>query len=328
MSLKSRQKGFGKNYPAVVAALLLNFIFIGEGIAQTYDVAKDFSVTNNPNATWSYGWSATRGGNFNLYDKVTDENSLKKIYHSGSSSLEPSVYYNPNAQAVQAFTWWLQPAKVNFHPGPGGENSVIRWTAPMPGNIRIDAVFTGVDFAYPTTTDVAVIYNSSTELWSGSINTYNIPTSVSKTLTVNTGDRVDFTVGYGSNNDYHGDSTGIDITVEYSCYTREQLDKAVTDATASMYTKAQLDSAKQAAIQSCKDNPSSCGLFSQSQIDAAKQDGISLVRTNPADYQLLTQAQSDQAVKNEQLKWDANGDGRIGLEDIIRMLQVLAGLRP
>jgi len=43
---------------------------------------------------------------------------------------------------------------------------------------------------------------------------------------------------------------------------------------------------------------------------------------------LYTQAQSDQAVKAEQLKWDANGDGRIGLEDIIRMLQVIAGLRP
>ncbi|OQX11637.1 MAG: hypothetical protein BWK80_44550 [Desulfobacteraceae bacterium IS3] len=41
-----------------------------------------------------------------------------------------------------------------------------------------------------------------------------------------------------------------------------------------------------------------------------------------------TQAQLDQAVKTEQLKWDADGDGRIGLEDIIRMLQVLAGLRP
>jgi len=43
---------------------------------------------------------------------------------------------------------------------------------------------------------------------------------------------------------------------------------------------------------------------------------------------VYTQAQLDHAVKAEQLKWDANGDGRIGLEDIIRMLQVLAGLRP
>ncbi len=66
--------------------------------------------------------------------------------------------------------------------------------------------------------------------------------------------------------------------------------------------QAQIDAAKQAAIQSCKDNPASCGLFNQTQLDAA--------------------------VKAEQLKWDANGDGKMGLEDIIRILQVLAGLRP
>jgi len=94
------------------------------------------------------------------------------------------------------------------------------------------------------------------------------------------------------------------------------------------YTQAQSDAAKLAGIQSCKDNPASCGLFSQAQIDAAKQTGIDLVRANPGDYQLLTQVQSEQAVKAEQLKWDANGDGRIGLEDIIRMLQVIAGIRP
>jgi len=62
--------------------------------------------------------------------------------------------------------------------------------------------------------------------------------------------------------------------------------------------------------------------------NGSTQQGIDLVNANPGSYQLLTQAQSDQAVKNEQLKWDANGDGKIGLEDIIRMLQVIAGLRP
>jgi len=96
----------------------------------------------------------------------------------------------------------------------------------------------------------------------------------------------------------------------------------------SSYFSTSPNGSTQQGIQSCKDNPASCGLFSQTQIDTAKQDGINLVKANPADYQLLTQAQSDAAVKAEQLKWDANGDGRIGLEDIIRMLQVMAGLRP
>jgi len=84
----------------------------------------------------------------------------------------------------------------------------------------------------------------------------------------------------------------------------------------------------QQGIDLVKANPGSYQLFTQVQNDAAGQAGIQFCKDNPASCGLLSQAQSDQAVKNEQLKWDANGDGRIGLEDIIRMLQVLAGLRP
>ena len=66
--------------------------------------------------------------------------------------------------------------------------------------------------------------------------------------------------------------------------------------------------------------------------NGSTQHGIDLVKANPGDYQLFNQTQLNQkiadAVTTEQLKWDANGDGKIGLEDIIRMLQVIAGLRP
>jgi len=84
----------------------------------------------------------------------------------------------------------------------------------------------------------------------------------------------------------------------------------------------------QQGIDLVKANPGSYQLFTQAQNDAARQAGIQFCKDNPASCGLLSQAQSDQAVKNEQLKWDANGDGKIGLEDIIRMLQVIAGLRP
>jgi len=87
------------------------------------------------------------------------------------------------------------------------------------------------------------------------------------------------------------------VTFAPTCITQAQLDQKITEAvssaTASMYTKTQLDAAVSTATAS-----------------------------------MYTKTQLDQAVKTEQLKWDANGDGRIGLEDIIRMLQVLAGLRP
>jgi len=89
-------------------------------------------------------------------------------------------------------------------------------------------------------------------------------------------------------------------------------------------------------IQSCKDNPASCGLFNQTQLDTAVSTATASMYTktqldtavSTATASMFTQAQLDAAVKAEQLKWDANGDGKMGLEDIIRILQVLAGLRP
>ena len=45
------------------AALLLGAAL---ATAETYDLAGQFSIAGNPNGTWSYGWSASRGGPFTL----------------------------------------------------------------------------------------------------------------------------------------------------------------------------------------------------------------------------------------------------------------------
>src|SRR5262249_12499350 len=38
---------------------------------QTYDAAKQFSATTNPNGVWSYGWRGMANGSFNLDQQVT-----------------------------------------------------------------------------------------------------------------------------------------------------------------------------------------------------------------------------------------------------------------
>lgn len=40
-----------------------------------YDAAADFSPTSNPNGVWSYGWSATLGGAFQLYTQSGPDNA-------------------------------------------------------------------------------------------------------------------------------------------------------------------------------------------------------------------------------------------------------------
>ena len=42
---------------------------------------------------------------------------------------------------------------------------------------------------------------------------------------------------------------------------------------------------------------------------------------------LYTQADMNQAVRSEREKWDVNGDGKIGLDEAIRALQVTSGVR-
>ncbi len=79
----------------------------------------------------------------------------------------------------------------------------------------------------------------------------------------------------------------------------------------------------QEGINLVKAKPGDYGLFDQTQLNQKIADAVST-----ATASMYTKAQLDQSAKTEQLKWDANGDGKIGLEDIIRMLQVLAGLRP
>jgi hypothetical protein len=51
--------------------------------------------------------------------------------------------------------------QLAFHPGPDGEYSIVRWTAPISGPVSLIALFTGLDDVGGTTTDVPVLLNGS-----------------------------------------------------------------------------------------------------------------------------------------------------------------------
>lgn len=66
----------------------------------------------------------------------------------------------------------------------------------------------------PTTTDVHILLNG-TSLVSGYVNGFG-PTSdltFSVPLNLNAGDHIDFAVGFGSNGNFLGDTTGLDATI-------------------------------------------------------------------------------------------------------------------
>ncbi|MBA7481860.1 hypothetical protein ES707_17337 [subsurface metagenome] len=55
-------------WKAFCRIIVLAFLSSGYAAqATTFDVADDFSATNNPNGVWSYGWSSTLTSALNLY---------------------------------------------------------------------------------------------------------------------------------------------------------------------------------------------------------------------------------------------------------------------
>ena len=184
------------------------------GLASTlYDVAADFSATNNPAGAWSYGWSSQLTSAIDLYSYTGYDRGID-VWNDYSGALSPpSVGHNGTSSAISLSPEQIivQPGQFALHPGPGGEYSHARWTAPAAGTYDISAAFSGLDQT-GTTTDVHVLYNGSS-LFAGFVNGFGDTSSFSTTMSVSTGDIIDFAVGYGVNNTYWEDTTALAATI-------------------------------------------------------------------------------------------------------------------
>ncbi len=102
----------------------------------------------------------------------------------------------------------VQPAELlNLHPGPGGEQTTVRWTAPSTGTYQLQGRFQGIDTG-GTTTNVRILHKG-VQVGSGSVNGFGAQATYDFALSVVAGDTIDFVVDYGSNNTYNSDSTGL-----------------------------------------------------------------------------------------------------------------------
>jgi len=132
------------------------------------------------------------------------------IWHSPAGR-EPWATLNPFDQPVETpfnFTW--PPRQVALHPGPQGEYSVVRWTAPAADRYSIAATFTGL---FKATTDVHLLHNGRPQ-FTAQLNLGGNPNTATHTsdLALAAGDTVDFVVGWGNGN-YGSDSTALTATI-------------------------------------------------------------------------------------------------------------------
>ena len=103
--------------------------------------------------------------------------------------------------------------RLRTHSGVGGQNSVLRWTAPAAGTYRVLGSFEGGDYNGPqTSVDVAVMQNSQT-ITSGNVIGGGNVFPYDMTVTVAAGDTIDFSIGWGVNGWYGYDTTYLESTV-------------------------------------------------------------------------------------------------------------------
>jgi hypothetical protein len=204
--------------PAKVSVAALVCI-IGMQVAHAglvYDLADDFSATNNPNGRWQYGWEATLGSTFHQYEyhlaHFPDYPFTPIDIWAASSYRLPSLFRNPSVNPASVYDFTLQPYQAAFHPGYGQNDqySIYRWIAPSAGAFSIDADWVGLG-TY-SITDVHVLLNGAS-VFAGAVNGRGDTDSFSTTQMLAAGAILDFAVGRGTDNDYSGDTTGIDVTI-------------------------------------------------------------------------------------------------------------------
>lgn len=182
----------------------------GSAHAAGYDVAADFSITNNPQDPWSYGSTPAPGGSFNLLTVATRDFDGVAGWNQWSAAVNttPGVYKNNGASTVTNDDALVPPGTFVLRPGAGTELSVARWTAPSEGYWRITGRFTGVQAA---TSDVH-IRDGSSAVFDGNINGLGQAQAFDFTLNSYPGETLDFLAGNGGNGDAH-DLTGLAVTI-------------------------------------------------------------------------------------------------------------------
>lgn len=175
---------------------------------QTFDLATDFSVDTNPTGVWRYGYATRRGGDFVLYSDRSASSVTRPIWRYDILLGCPALFINLTDATLDNGTQQLGPRMAGSHPGPNGEYSIFRFSAPSAGEYQLKASFEGADVV-GTTTDAHVLLND-VPIFTGSVYGFGAASRVAfgTNLVLRVGDRVDFAVGHGDNGFYY-DSTGV-----------------------------------------------------------------------------------------------------------------------
>jgi len=187
-------------------------------LPHAYVATSDFTISTNQsiNGVWSYGQGIGSGFTLLSYSDSQSYGVDDLIGWRGTlpgiGQNYPVILGNKSGRTLSYPEVAAHPADLLLlHPAPDGTEAVLRWTAPEAGTYRLAGRFEGLQLPYPTT-DVRILLNGSSVLFSGYIDSLGTPLPFDVSYVFRPNDQVDFAVGYGGNG-YAKDGTGLDVVV-------------------------------------------------------------------------------------------------------------------
>jgi hypothetical protein len=206
----------------LAAALLFSLILlmiVPAFASYIYDAARDFSLSQNPNGAWSYGYSNSLTGPLILYDTPVIDGILN-IWKNDNLAA-PNVIQQPTS------LWGYNGSTLSLEPGFNGEYSLIRFTTietrPRAVNsfYYFRAIFTDLSSRHdpPDTTDLHILLTIGSQthsLFQGSLHYGEVISTRRFKLGLRGGTTIDFAVGPGFDGNNNYDATGIRIIIAHA----------------------------------------------------------------------------------------------------------------
>lgn len=177
--------------------------------AYIWDLANDFSATNNPNGIWQYGGTSNQnypgpGGDFSLYRFPGERGSNFDFWYGGdTANVDPNVFHNGTLAPQNALGYTLQPNQAAMSVFSG--TSIYRWIAPTTGGFSID-----VDFIAMNTEPFEVgVFVNKAPLFNARLDTQEQMAAFEAQVFMSSGDTLDF-VGKSATN---RGVLGVDATI-------------------------------------------------------------------------------------------------------------------
>lgn len=191
-----------------------------QATAETFDLARDFSLTANPNGAWSYGWAPSIGGPFTpitVSGTVSVAGGIPIQYWQLAAGRYPAVYHNGGTNTWSPTEGTFPPSATWFHPGENGQPEnfgVIRFSVPAGQGGTYD-LWTSVEPhflpAYAGDSDFHIVKNG-TELY-GQFLAKDQSTTYTNRLALVAGDTIDFLIGRGVDSNLFGSGLKIQATL-------------------------------------------------------------------------------------------------------------------